>query len=137
MTVKRRLVGWTATLLIAAAGPAFAQQVNIKTQPPATEERRPEVVPPGLHYEMTRPDDSDFYPDGGPKVRHDPAFIEPLATSMQTPSGTGEMGVSGWTAPAIPVGPAVIGRRDNNGWLSFGFSIVWGGPSAPAKSIRR
>lgn len=131
----RRLAGWMAALLIVAASPGMAQEVKIKTRPPG-EEVKPEVVPPRLHYEVSRPDDADFYPDG-PKVRHDPAFIEPFAAQIETPNGTGEVGVSGWTTPAVPVGPAVVGRRENHGWLSFGLSIVWGGPPTAKPAARR
>ena len=135
MRVKRRLAGWMVALLTLAASPVFAQQVDIKAAPPEGQEHRPEIVPPGLHYEITRPDDADFYPDG-PRVRHDPAFIEPFVAKVETPNGTGEVGLSGWTAPAPPVGPSVI-RREVNGWLSFGLSFVWGGPPTPPKRAQR
>ena len=134
MVAKRRLAGWATALLILAAAPAFPQQVDIKTLPPGTLEPLPEVVPPGLHYEITRPDDADYYPEA-PSVRHDPAFIEPF--TAKTADGAGEFGLSGWTSPATPVGPGVVGLREVSGWLSFGLSISWGGPPAPAKPVRR
>ena len=131
----RTLVG-CAALLVIAATPAFAQRVDMKAEPPEGQERRPEIVPPGLHYEITRPEDADFYPYGT-RVRHDPAFIEPAAAKVETADGTGEVGLSGWTTPATPpVGPSIM-RRDVNGWLSFGLSFVWGGPPpAPKRSQR-
>ena len=83
----------TMAVLIVGLGslvalPAAAQQapvpqapqpgVQIQSKPPAAPEREARVVPPPLHYETTRPPDTDFYPQGT-KVEHDPAFIEPLA----------------------------------------------------------
>ena len=135
MRHTRWLAGGMAALLIGVTAPTLAQEIKIQTRPPG-EEVKPEIVAPPLHDQMSRPDHDDFYPDG-PKVRHDPAFIEPLAVPIETSNGTGEVGVSGWTTPAIPVGPAVIGRRDNNGWLSFGFSAVWGGPPTAKPPARR
>jgi hypothetical protein len=117
------------------AGPAAAQQVEIESRPPAPRERAPEIVPPGLHYEISRPDDADFYPYG-PKVRHDPAFIEPFVTETEGVETTGRAGLSGWTAPNTPVGPPVGGYRDVNGWLAIGFTISWGGPPPPKRPAR-
>ena len=111
-----------------AVAPAAAQQVEIKAPPPAPE-GRPEIVAPGLHYEKSRPSDSDYYPRGQ-KVEHDPAFIEPFTVEYET--GT-KVGVSVWTSPATPVGPTVIAHRENPGWLGFGFSVAWGGPPASAR----
>jgi hypothetical protein len=115
--------------LAAAAGvvvPASAQQVEIKAQPPARE-RMPEIIPPGLYNEVTKPRESDFYPDG-PKVEHDPAFIEPFSATYQTPTMTGRYGLSGWTAPNTPVGSTAAGTRQDSGWFAIGFSITWDGP---------
>jgi hypothetical protein len=103
-----------------AATSAGAQQVEIESQKQPVE-RPARVVPPPLHYETTRPPDTDYYPQGT-KVEHDPAFIEPLASKYETPTGSGRVGVSG-----SPVG----GWRDVSGWFALGFSITWDGPPAP------
>ena len=126
-------------LLIAA--PAAAQQgvvpqapkpgVQIQSVPAAPTERVTRVVPPPLHYETPKPPDSDFYPDGGVKVEHDPAFIEPFAGRYETTNGSGRFGLSGWTAPNPPVGSPVSGWRDVSGWFALGFSVTWDGPPAP------
>ena len=126
-------------LLIAA--PAAAQQgvvpqapkpgVQIQSVPAAPTERVTRVVPPPLHYETTKPPDSDFYPGGGVKVEHDPAFIEPFAGRYETTNGSGRFGLSGWTAPNPPVGSPVSGWRDVSGWFALGFSVTWDGPPAP------
>jgi hypothetical protein len=110
--------------------PAAAQQVEIEAKTPAVE-RPARVVPPPLHYETSRPPDADHYLDrGGTKVEHDPAFIEPLAGTYETPETSGRIGLSGWTAPNTPVGSPVGGWRDVSGWFAIGFSVTWGGPPA-------
>lgn len=128
MRLTRMLVLAGLGLLIAP--PAGAQQVEIETRQPAVE-RPARVVPPPLHYETSRPPDNDFYPQGT-RVEHDPAFIEPLAGTYETATSSGQVGLSGWTAPNQPVGSPVGGWRDVSGWFAIGFSVTWGGPP-PAK----
>ena len=107
--------------------------VRIEARPPGPAERDARVVPPPLHYETSRPPDADFYPDarGGVRVEHDPAFIEPLATRYETPTGSGRVGLSGWTSPNYPIGSEQRGWRDVTGWFALGFSVTWDGPPAP------
>ena len=120
-------LGCSATL------PAAAQQVEIGTKTPPLE-RPARVVPPPLYYETTRPPDADFYQHGGTRVENDPAFIEPLASTYETPNGSGWMGLSGWTSPNQPVGSPSTGWPETTGWFAIGFSVTWGGPpAAPAK----
>jgi hypothetical protein len=129
-----RVMRAVIAVLVAGAGlllafPAAAQNVEIEAKrAPAARETR--VVPPPLHYETTRTPDNDFYPQGT-KVEHDPAFIEPLAFKYETTTGSGRVGLSGWTAPNPPVGLAYGGWRDVSGWFSLGFSVTWDGPPAP------
>lgn len=130
-------------LAIAAAGlgaialaPASAQQVEIKAAPPPREETPPAIIPPGLHYETTRPSDADHYPQGT-RVEHDPAFIGPLSGERRSTTERGRAGLSGWTAPNTPVGAAVTGHREVTGWFALGFTITWDGPSPPAKRSAR
>ena len=125
--------GTTALVMVAlglfAALPAAAQQpLDVEATRPLVE-RPARVVPPPLHYETSRPPDNDFYPQGT-KVEHDPAFIEPLAGRYETPRGSGQAGLSGWTAPNTPVGSPVGGWRDVSGWFALGFSVTWDGPPA-------
>jgi hypothetical protein len=107
--------------------------VQIQTTP----ERRPEakIVAPPLHSEQTRPPDSGSY-RYDVRVEHDPAFIEPFTGSFANDTSSGQYGLSGWTSPNTPVGPSIIGYREINGYLGFGFSIVWGGPPARPASLR-
>jgi hypothetical protein len=121
------------TVLLVALGLLVAQpadaQLGIETER-APGEPATRVVPPPLHYETTRPPDTDYYPQGT-KVEHDPAFIEPLASKYENANGSGRIGVSGWTAPNTPVSGSVGGWRDVSGWFALGFSITWDGPPAP------
>lgn len=121
--------------LALAAVAADAQGVRIETtRPPAEKPAR--VVPPPLHYETSRPPDAGVYPRGT-RVEHDPAFIEPFATSYQTPTGSGRIGLSGWTAPNPPVGTEASGWRDRSGWFALGFSVTWDGPPARVAPAQR
>ena len=120
-------------LLIAL--PVAAQQIEVDTTKRQDVEREPRVVAPPLHYETSRPPDSDFYPQGT-KVEHDPAFIEPFASTYENSQGSGRVGLSGWTAPNPPVGSPVGGWRDVSGWFALGFSVTWGGPPAAPKAAR-
>jgi hypothetical protein len=127
------------TVVIAGLGllvalPATAQQVEIEGKAPELE-RAPRVIPPPLHYETTRPPDTDYYPQGT-KVEHDPAFIEPLASRYEDAEGSGSIGLSGWTAPNTPVSSPNTGWRDVSGWFALGFSVTWGGPPAAPKAAR-
>jgi hypothetical protein len=119
-------------LLIAV--PVSAQQVEIESKG-APVERPARVVAPPLHYETTRPPDTDYYPQGT-KVEHDPAFIEPFASQYENAEGSGRIGLSGWTAPNTPVGSPSGGWAYNTGWFALGFSVTWGGPPAAPKAVR-
>ena len=91
-----------AGLWLLVAMPAAAQVKIESTRPP--DDRAVRVLPPPLHYETSR---------------------------YSTPTSTGRVGVSGWTAPNQPVGSPVGGWRDVSGWFALGFSITWGGPPPP------
>jgi hypothetical protein len=130
---------WHRVVLIVALGvalaaPAAAQQVEIEAKKPEPE-RRFEIIPPGMVYEVTRPGEADYYPRGG-RVEHDPAFIEPFTAPIETPTMTGRLGLSGWTSPNTPVGAEATGWREVTGWFGLGFSVTWNGPP-PVKPVRR
>jgi hypothetical protein len=118
-------------IAVLAATPALGQ---MRIEQPAPEGQL-EIVAPPLRYETTRPSDADFYVDP-PRVPFDPAFIEPFTIKTETPTSTGRAGLSGWTAPNTPVGPAVGGAREVSGWFALGFTVEWGGPP-PAKRPAR
>ena len=117
-----------AALTLVMSGPALAQgQVEMRTAP--EQGPRFEIVPQGPAVrETTRPNDADVYRDDV-RVRHEPAFIEPFATRTQ---GGNEVGLSGWTAPATPVGSlASQGYGQNNGWFAIGISFTFDAPPRP------
>lgn len=98
--------------------------VEIRKTPEATP--RFEIVPLDPEAKnATRPSDADFYRDDV-RVRQEPAFIEPFVD--RTAEGN-EYGLSGWTAPAVPVGSlASQGYQQTNGWFSLGFTFVFDYP---------
>ena len=119
-------------VVVAVAPPANAQQVKIETTRKPSE-REARIIPPPLHYEVSRPPDANFYPRGT-LVEYDPAFIEPFAGSYQTQTGSGRYGLSGWSSPNPPVGSELARNgHEDPGLLSFGFSVTWDGP--PARAI--
>ena len=123
-------------VVLGAVAPGAAQDVQIQSRatPPAVER---EIMTPGLHYDQSRPSDRDYYPEG-PRVEHDPAFFEDMSRGYETSTGSGRVGVSGWTSPATPVGPtAAIGQREVPGWFGLGFSVTWGGPPSPSRRVVR
>ena len=134
-TVKK--LGLALSLMMLGLGPglAAAQQVNITAPAPPKEHGIDGIIGPELPYELTQPDDSRYLPPG-PRVHHDPAFIEPLASRYETANGSGWVGLSGWTAPNPPIGTAVSGWRDVSGWFALGFSVTWDGPPAPKSRPR-
>ena len=108
-----------APVEIRATAPEKPPQIHIVEPSPATRE-------------ATRPREADFYGEDV-RVRHEPAFIEPFVGET---SGGAKYGLSGWTAPATPVGSLVSqGERQTNAWPSLGFTVVWG--SAPTGPPRR
>ena len=116
------------SLMAVSSAVAQVEIESGKQVPPATPELR--VVPPPLHYETTRPPNADFY-HPSVMVEHDPAFIEPLSSKYETPTGSGRIGFAGWISPYLPVGGATTSYRENFGVLGFGFSVTWDGPPSP------
>jgi hypothetical protein len=133
MRVKLILAAAGSAATLALAGLALAQsEVEMRTgrgQAPHFE-----IVPPGpASREATRPSDADFYREDV-RVRHDPAFIEPFAGKTK---GGNDVGVSGWTAPATPVGSlASQGYQQTNGWFALGITFVFDYPPKAATRPR-
>ena len=74
----RRVLSATLFALALAASTAGAQQIEIEKAPEGRDVRPRVVPPPGLH-DVTRPRESDFYPDDI-RVRHDPEL--PVASRV-------------------------------------------------------
>jgi hypothetical protein len=109
---------------LVSTGIVFAQELPIQTSPgPSKQATRPE--PRRLPDTGSSLPEASAYPrDVG--VRHAPAFIEPLVARHETKAGPGRFGLSGWTAPNVPVVGAQSGASEVNGWFSLGFSLTWG-----------
>jgi len=112
---------------VLVAAPATAQQIEIKAKPPEPAPRL-EIIPPPGAKEITRPRESDFYPDDI-RVRLDPAFVAPFVAVKQTgPNSAVQMGLAGWTSPNTPVPQGGDTFRETPGWFALGFAIVWDVP---------
>ena len=103
-----------------AQTPATPPAAETSPQPQA-EEGLSIIAPPPAVRESTRVRESEFYPGEDIRVRHEPAFIQGLSKAPAK-GPIKRYGLSGWTSPP--------GRGDSqavqeNGWFSFGFSIVW------------
>jgi hypothetical protein len=122
-------------LVLLVATPVAAQPVEIEKPAPRAgpRERERAVITPGLSDEG-RPLDADNYPKGG-RVPYEPGFIRGLSTERASPASTGRVGGAGWTAPNTPVGSALGGWGEINGWFAIGFSMTWDGPP-PGSRIR-
>ncbi len=119
-------------LLLLAASPAAAQPaaggLELTTPPPPS-------PPPEFGLEPTMPleqrgsREQEFYP-GPVKSRHEPAFVKPFVASVPVSrSSAVRVGLSGWTAPAIP-----FDFRESSGGLAFGLTILWGVPTGETKA---
>jgi hypothetical protein len=115
---------------LALAGPALGQNsVEMETAPPQLPHF--EIVPPSpATRDATKPLEADFYREDV-RIRHEPAFIEPFVGKT---AGGNQYGLSGWTAPNIPVGSlASRGYQDDTGAFALGITFLFDYPpqSAP------
>jgi len=131
--MKSVVVAGTLVIVLGWGEVAFAQQkVADPVQSPAApiapapppqpaEEGLAIIAPAPSVRESTRVRESEFYPGEDVRVRHEPAFIQGVSKAPAK-GPIRRYGLSGWTSPS--------GRGDSqavqeNGWFSFGFSIVW------------
>ena len=89
-------------------------------QPPA-EEGLSIIAPAGSEGNRPACVNPRFYPGEDIRVRHEPAFVQGISKAPAK-GPIKRYGLSGWTSPP--------GRGDSqgvqeNGWFSFGFSLVW------------
>jgi hypothetical protein len=109
--------------------PAVAQtgepgvEVTVPPPPPPREFGLEPTAPP----ERSQIREQEFYP-GLVRSTHDPAFVQPfVATQPVSRSFAVRVGVSGWTAPALP-----FDIRESGGGVAFGLTIQWEVPIAEA-----
>ena len=122
---------------LALAGTVLGQSsVEMETVPPHAP--RFEIVPPSpATREATKPLEADFYREDV-RIRHEPAFIEPFVG--KTKDGN-QYGVSGWTAPNVPVGSwASQGYGSDTGVFALGITFLFDyppqGAARPASAPR-
>ena len=122
---------------LALVGTALGQSsVEMETAPPQAP--RFEIVPPSpATREATKPLEADFYREDV-RVRHEPAFIEPFVGRT---AGGNQYGLSGWTAPNIPVGSlAAQGYQNDSGVFALGITFLFDyppqGAARPASAPR-
>lgn len=126
------LVGLSLGGLIVAMPAAAQSPVEIRTTAPEKPTQLRIIEPSPATREASKPREADFYRDDV-RLRHEPAFIEPFVG--QTQGGT-KYGLSGWTAPATPVGSLVSQEPwARTGWFALGVTFVWDSP--PTRPARR
>lgn len=125
------LLGVSLSVLLATAA-GGQSHVEIGATAPEKPRQLHIVEPSPATREAMRPREANFYREDV-RVRHQPAFIEPFVG--ETPGGA-KYGLSGWTAPATPVGS--LGSQQpwsTTGWPALGITFIW--DSAPARRAPR
>ena len=147
--MARTLVSAVVAAVVTGAvvGPVAAQQTG--PEPGRTVNvTAPEPSPkaPGLRLERSLPleqrgtRDNDYYPGYDVKSEHDPAFVQPFVKTIPTSRSSGvRVGLSGWTAPAVP-----YDIPQATGGAAFGITFMWpvpipatAGPPAPEAGGQR
>jgi len=130
--MKSVVVAGTLVIVLGWGEVAFAQQkaadpvespaAPAPTPPPKPAEEGLAIIAPAPSVrESTRVRESEFYPGEDVRVRHEPAFIQGLSKAPAK-GPIRRYGLSGWTSPS---GLGDSQAVQENGWFSFGFSIVW------------
>lgn len=146
--MNRRVVNFILAAILVGGGfsvvSAEAQRQLEVTVPAVGQPPAPELTIRAEPSQATRPREQEFYPEDI-RTRHDPAFIDPLSTTVQTGPKTGvRVGLAAWTSPAGR-GNLQVQREVAGGLVSFGLSVAWdvpiqdepaGKPIQPAKSRR-
>jgi len=126
-----------AILIVVVALAGVGGVATAQEPPKAVDLTAPAPAPKPLEFgiEPTMPPEQqgsreqEFYP-GPVKSRHEPAFIKPFVTTVPTSRSSGiRVGLSGWTAPAVP-----FDIPQATGGVAFGLTIVWGVPLAEKKA---
>jgi hypothetical protein len=134
MRTIRLTLALVVTGVALSAGGALAQpggsvEVGASRAAPPLDFRLERAMP--LDERVIR--EQEFYP-GPVRSRHEPAFVIPfvtdVVTSAPTPRSPGSVvriGLSAWTAPAVP-----FDIPQATGGAAFGLTVTWGGPPRPA-----
>jgi hypothetical protein len=133
-------VAGIAWVVLAGGGVEAQQPAGPAGSPPPAEfgTRAPAPAPaprPELGLEPTRPPEEvgareqEFYPGQLIRSKHEPAFVRPFVTSVPTSATSmARIGLSGWTAPAVPY------DAPDSGGVAFGLTIEWGNPRPETKA---
>jgi len=120
------LVGITGGLPAPAGAQGPGPGVDVSAPPPGRSA-------PEFGLERTQPPqqqgarEQEFYP-GPVRSRHEPAFVTPFVATVPTSRTSAvRLGLSGWTAPAVP-----YDIPQASGGVAFGFTFLWGVPVAEA-----
>jgi hypothetical protein len=128
--LARAIVLGAALLVLLAGSPAMAQGPGgtlERSTPPPTGERPEFGLEPTMPPDQQGSRDQEFYP-GPVRSRHEPAFVKPfVATAPVSRSSAIRLGLSGWTAPALP-----FDSQPASGGVAFGLTIMWGVPKGEA-----
>jgi hypothetical protein len=113
------VVAWTEA-------PAQPQKPAVGVTAPAPTPAPPAGGPwlePTAPLEQRGTREQEFYP-GPVRSRHDPAFVRPFtATVPRSATSSVRVGLSGWTAPALP-----FDIPQSSGGVAFGLTIQWDVP---------
>ncbi len=120
------ILGGTSALAAAQTpGRSLDVTAPAPTPPPRQFGLQPALPMEQLEQEGIR--EQQFYP-GTVRSRHEPAFVTPLVTTVPVSRSSGiRIGLSGWTAPAVP-----FDIPQATGGVAFGLTIVWGVPLGEA-----
>jgi len=135
MTPIARRIGAAGVFLVLVS-PAGAQPPAPPEAPGGAElgVRAPAPAPrPEIRLEPTRPRDEtgareqEFHPGVLVRSTHDPAFVTPFVSDVPvSPTSKARVGLSGWTAPAVP-----FDSKDGAGGVAFGLTFSWDVPIRP------
>jgi len=133
IAVRSFALGLAILAVLLTGTPAAGQSptAGFETRRAPTPPRGPEIrLEPTMPPEQQGSRDQEFYPGFEVRSRHEPAFIEPFDRTVPTSQSGGiRIGLSAWTAPAVP-----YDIRQATGGLAFGLTFMWGVPNRQAKA---
>lgn len=127
--VTPAIVALTAVGILAGPAPAQQPDAALGVTAPAPRPTLEFGLEPTQSPEEQGTREQEFYP-GRVRSRHAPAFVKPFVTTVPVSKSSGRrVGLSGWTAPAVP-----FDMREASGGVAFGITVLWDVPlpGAPA-----
>jgi hypothetical protein len=137
--MKRFVASVTGAVVLALVSMAWAQETpptgaqpgpELGVRAPAPPPRPEFGLEPTWPPEETGAREQEFYPGVPIRSRHDPAFVTPFVADVPVSRTTkARIGLSGWTAPAVP-----FDSPDATGGMAFGLTIMWDVPTGEARA---